>query len=372
METSSPERAKSSSPRIPSGCAVAGIMDVKGRLIPGSEIACAMAVMRERSNGLGGGFAGYGIYPQHADCYCFHLMYDFQKARERTEEILGRYFDVAGEEEIPTRPVEEVVRRPILWRYFIHVRPETRERYYEMTDDDIVMKITMEINEFVDGAFVVSSGKNMGVFKGVGFPEDIARFYRVEDYEARIWIAHGRFPTNTPGWWGGAHPFGLLGWSLVHNGEISSYGTNKRYLEEFGYRLMLQTDSEAVLYLFDLLVRRHGLPLEVACRALAPPLWSVIETMKPREREFYRALRMTYGSAMINGPSALILAHHGGMVGLTDRIKLRPLVAASLGSRRYLASEECAVRAVAGDAARIWFPGAGEPVHFALEEARAA
>ena len=25
-----------------------------------------------------------------------------------------------------------------------------------------------------------------------------------------------------PGWWGGAHPFALLDYSVVHNGEISS------------------------------------------------------------------------------------------------------------------------------------------------------
>jgi len=86
-----------------------------------------------------------------------------------------------------------------------------------------------------------------------------------------IWTAHGRFPTNTPGWWGGAHPFCLLDWSIVHNGEISSYGINKRYLEPFGYKLELQTDTEVVAYLFDLLVRRHKLPMELAVRSQIHP-----------------------------------------------------------------------------------------------------
>jgi len=40
----------------------------------------------------------------------------------------------------------------------------------------------------------------MGAFKGVGYPEDIGVFYKLDEYKAYIWTAHGRFPTNTPGW----------------------------------------------------------------------------------------------------------------------------------------------------------------------------
>lgn len=60
----------------------------------------------------------------------------------------------------------------------------------------------MEINTKIDGTYVFSSGKNMGVFKAVGFPEDVGFFYRLEEYEGYSWTAHGRYPTNTPGWWG--------------------------------------------------------------------------------------------------------------------------------------------------------------------------
>jgi predicted glutamine amidotransferase len=80
----------------------------------------------------------------------------------------------------------------------------------------------------------------MGVFKGVGYPEEIAAFFCLEQYEGYLWTAHGRFPTNTPGWWGGAHPFNILDWTVVHNGEISSYGINRRYLEQFGYQCTMQ------------------------------------------------------------------------------------------------------------------------------------
>ncbi len=82
--------------RIPSGCAIAGIYHKKGGKISGKTIVRAMEPMHDRSNGLGGGFAGYGIYPEFAECYAFHLFYNSDAARENCEQILHRYFAVAS------------------------------------------------------------------------------------------------------------------------------------------------------------------------------------------------------------------------------------------------------------------------------------
>lgn len=59
--------------RIPSGCAISGIMNVKRKLFSGSDIIKSIKLMHERSNGLGGGFAIYGIYPELKDYYAFHI-----------------------------------------------------------------------------------------------------------------------------------------------------------------------------------------------------------------------------------------------------------------------------------------------------------
>lgn len=67
--------------RIPSGCAIAAIIDRKGGKINGSEIIKSIALMHDRSNGLGGGFAAYGIYPEHADDYAFHVFYESAAAK---------------------------------------------------------------------------------------------------------------------------------------------------------------------------------------------------------------------------------------------------------------------------------------------------
>ncbi|MBI5344521.1 MAG: glutamine amidotransferase family protein, partial [Deltaproteobacteria bacterium] len=216
-------------------------------------------------------------------------------------------------------------------------------------------------------AYVFSSGKNMGAFKGVGNPRDIAEFFRIGDYEGYIWTAHTRFPTNTPGWWGGAHPFTLLDWSIVHNGEISSYGINKRYLEMYGYKLSLLTDTEAAAYMLDLLIRRHGLDVSVACMVLAAPFWKKIDSQGEAERDALAALRLTYGSALLNGPFSILFGHGKGLVGINDRIKLRPLVAAVKDDMVYMASEESAIREICPSPDKVWAPRAGEPVIVELD-----
>ncbi len=343
-----------------SGCGLSGIINTKGKMISGEKIVNSIVLQTDRGNGLGAGYAAYGIYPDYADYYAFHIMYDDFAAKEETEALLEKLSDVVYYEEIPTQTTERIKISPLLMRYFLRPVVEKAPRELRLLkEDDIIVNIVMRINGFVDGAYVFSSGKNMGVFKGVGFPKDIAEFYRIDEYEAYIWTAHNRFPTNTPGWWGGAHPFTLLDWSIVHNGEISSYGINKRYLEMYGYQLTLLTDTEVVAYLLDLLIRKMGLDIKSACVALASPFWKDIDN---EDGAVFKAIRMIFGSALLNGPFAILFAFSDGIVGLNDRVKLRPLVAGIKGDFVYMASEEAAIREVCPDPERVWAPKAGEPV----------
>jgi glutamate synthase domain-containing protein 1 len=349
-----------------SGCGLAGILNTRGHRFDGEAIIRAMSVLHDRGNGLGGGYAAYGIYPDYADDYAFHVMYYTPESKDATERIIAERFDVTANEPIPTRPIEEITDPPLLWRYF--VQPNRRALTdSQRAEADFVIDTVMEVNVAVEGAYVFSSGKNMGAFKAVGFAEDVGRFYRLEDYRGYLWIGHGRFPTNTPGWWAGAHPFTLLDWSVVHNGEISSYGINKRYLEQYGYRCTMRTDTEVMAYLLDLLIRRHQLPVELACHILAPPFWKDIDAMPDQERELWTRLRQIYGSAMVNGPFAIVFANAQGMVGLNDRVKLRPLVAAKAADEYFIASEEAAIREVRSDLEEVWSPRGGEPVIATLE-----
>ncbi|MFC2058795.1 hypothetical protein ACFLTS_04015 [Chloroflexota bacterium] len=345
--------------KVIDACSIFGAMDVSGRRFSGKDVARAIGNMHDRGNGLGGGFAVYGLYPEYAEYYAFHMMYLSLEAQAEVEAFLKSRFRLVYDEEMPTQPALGISAPPLVWRYFLEVVGHVPQG---QSEEDYVLEKVMEINTGICDAFVFSSGKDMGVFKGVGYPEEIAQFYCLEDYQGYLWTAHGRFPTNTHGWWGGAHPFNILDWTVVHNGEISSYGINRRYLEQFGYHCTMQTDTEVVAYAVDLLMRKHGLPVKVVANILASPFWSDINRRSPGEQSTLQALRQVYGGLLLNGPFTIIIAHHGEMIGLTDRVRLRPLTVGVKGDMLYLSSEESAIRLICPDLERAWIPVGGEPV----------
>ena len=347
--------------KVYGACGLCGIMDVTGQRFSGHDIIRSIDNMEERGNGLGAGFAVYGCYPEHADCYAFHVMYTDWDSRPQVEAFLREHFILIDDEEVPHQHTPDLTDPPLIWRYFLRLDRRREVVLLEGEGEYVVGKV-MEINTAGQGAYIYASGKNTGVFKGVGHPAQIANYFGVEEYSGYLWTAHTRFPTNTPGWWGGAHPFGIIDWTVVHNGEISSYGTNRRYLEMQGYHCTMQTDTEVMAYAVDFLMRRHNLPVEVAVKVMAPPLWAEMARMSPEKQALYRTLRAVYSGLLINGPFTVIIARQGEMIGLTDRIRLRPLTAAIRGNRLYLSSEEAPIRLVSPELDRVWTPVGGEPI----------
>jgi glutamate synthase domain-containing protein 1 len=343
--------------KIMSACSIFGMMDVSGKPFSGEPVFKAMENMHDRGNGLGGGFAVYGLYPDYADFYAFHIMFASQAGRHATEQFLQEHFRVELSEEIPTRKTDGIEDAPLVFRYFAKPRIDG-----DVSEDDYIVEKVLQINSEIEDSFVFSSGKNMGVFKGVGFPEQIARFFRLEEYKGYIWTSHGRFPTNSQAWWGGAHPFCMLDWTVVHNGEISSYGANRAYLETEGYKCTLYTDTEVMAYAIDMIMRRQKLSPDIFARIVAPPLWTDIDRMEPAERDLHTALRATYGGLLMNGPFSIVIGNDRQMIALTDRIRLRPLTAATRGDVVYLSSEEASIRLVSPELDQVWTPMGGVPV----------
>ena len=296
------------------------------------------------------------------------MFFDCRDTRKACEAFLKERFEVVKGELIPTRKIPEITDEPIIWRYFVRPLRSCLEDL-QLDEKEFVVRTVMKINTGMNGAYVFSSGKNMGTFKAVGFPEDVGRFYRLDEYEGYSWTAHGRYPTNTPGWWGGAHPFTLLDYSVVHNGEISSYDANRRYIEMFGYKCTLKTDTEVITYILDYLLRRQGLTLEEAANVIAAPFWSTIAANPdPVIRNRLRYLRTVFPGLLITGPFSIVLGFDGGLMALNDRLKLRSMVVGEKGERVYIASEEAAIRAMEPDAEHIWAPSGGEPVVIKVKE----
>lgn len=353
--------------RIPSGCAIAAIISKEGKGIRGDVITNAMKPMHDRSNGLGGGFAAYGIYPEYKDFYALHFFFNNRDTRKTTESFLKERFEIVRAEQIHTRQVKSITDVPMIWRYFVSPL-KSMMSHLQLDEKTYVARTVMEINNNIKNAYVFSSGKNMGAFKAVGFPEDVGKFYRLEEYEGYSWTAHGRYPTNTPGWWGGAHPFTLLDYSIVHNGEISSYDSNRRFIEMFGYNCNLQTDTEVITYIFDYLIRRQGLSLEEAANVVAAPFWNTIDSKPKKEREKLTYLRTAFSNLLVTGPFSIVLGFDRGLMALNDRLKLRSMVVGEKDDKVIIGSEEVAIRMMEPDAENIYAPAGGEPVIVKLND----
>jgi glutamate synthase domain-containing protein 1 len=56
------------------------------------------------------------------------------------------------------------------------------------------------------------------------------------------------------------------------------------------------------------------------------------------------------------------------MIGLTDRIRLRPLTAGIKDRMLYLSSEEAAIRLICPDLDEAWIPVGGEPIVGSLDK----
>ena len=70
----------------------------------------------------------------------------------------------------------------MIWRYFVAPLHSVMASM-QLDEKALVSRTAVQINTEHKGAYVFSSGKNMGAFKAVGFPEDVGKFYRLDEYE---------------------------------------------------------------------------------------------------------------------------------------------------------------------------------------------
>ena len=131
--------------RIPSGCAISAMISTDGNLMSGEKIIKSMIPMHDRSNGLGGGFAAYGIYPEYRDFYAFHVFFDNQDAKIECEKFLKEGFEIIKSEDIPIRKIPEITDVPIIWRYFVSPMSSVLSRL-QLDEKEFVARCVMKIN----------------------------------------------------------------------------------------------------------------------------------------------------------------------------------------------------------------------------------
>jgi len=370
------------------GCGVVGL--ASSVPVRGHHILCPVEQMHNRGNGKGGGVAAVGLLPEQAGVpaevlrthYLLQVAYLDESARPDVEAtFIDPHFDVHT-----AYPVEHLadhtaigleVRPPLVWRYFVRVKTEVLRRFVEeghlerleprKAEDEFVFQNTYRLNAAYYAslgdkrAFVLSHGRNMFVFKIVGFAEQALRFYRLEDVRAHVWIGHQRYPTKGRVWHpGGAHPFIGLDEALVHNGDFANYLSVVEYLKQRNIHPLFLTDTEVGILLFDLLKRIYGYPMEYVIESMAPTTERDLAMLPPERQRIYRMIQAVHMHGSPDGPWFFIIGRNDveegafQLVGITDTSMLRPQVfalqvgAVSVG---LIASEKQAIDAALGSLA---------------------
>jgi len=332
------------------GCGVIGL--IGSEKLKGNCIIRPCEQMRNRGNGKGGGVAAVGLFDEYKDLYALHISFLDEKARGPVEKkFIESVFQVSHAEKQKSmddyRETGLTVNPPVVWRYFVRVKPEQLEQFAEKNkitkvsaaEDEFVFQNSFRLNaEYYENrqdprAFVLSHGRNLMILKGVGYAEEIARYYRLEETLAHIWIGHQRYPTRGRVWHpGGAHPFAGLHEALVHNGDFANYHAVCEYLRQWGLVPQFITDTEVSVLLFDLYSRVLGYPLEFVIEALAPTPEGDFERLSKRRQRIYRAIQSAHLHGSPDGPWFFIVARAepetGGpqLIGITDVSMLRPQV----------------------------------------------
>src|SRR2546428_9953254 len=173
----------------------------------------------------------------------------------------------------------------------------------------------------------------MFVFKIVGFAEQSARYYKLEDVRAHVWIGHQRYPTKGCVWPpGGAHPFIGLDDGLVRNGDFANYVSVVDYLRQRNIHPLFLTDTEVSVLLFDLLKREYGYPLEYVIEAMAPTTERDFTMLPPEKQRIYRMIQAVHIHGSPDGPWFFIIGRNDRadgayqLIGITDTSMLRPQV----------------------------------------------
>jgi glutamate synthase domain-containing protein 1/glutamate synthase domain-containing protein 3 len=378
------------------GCGVIGM--AASVPVGGRHLLQALAQMRNRGNGKGGGVAAagldagfFGTTPEVLETHYLLAvaLLDPAAKAEVERDFIDPVYEVRHVSAVPgladfrSLPGLDVAP-PEVRVYFVRVRPDVLQSFLReqqidpreaaKAEDEIVYQTTYRLNRALYAstgekrAFVLSHGKDLLVLKMVGYGDDVVRFYRLEDFRARVWIGHHRYPTKGRVWHpGGAHPFLGMHEALVHNGDFANYASISSYLAQRNIHPLFLTDTEVAVQVFDLLHRIYGYPLEYVIEAMAPTTERDFTLLPKEKQRVYRALQTIHIHASPDGPWFFLIAQSNvaqrlfRLIGITDTSMLRPQVfALQRGSAAvgFAASErqaiDAALASLAEEDARFW------------------
>jgi glutamate synthase domain-containing protein 1/glutamate synthase domain-containing protein 3 len=358
---SRPEPLSMSKSAEEGGCGVTGFactVPLAGRFIYEPSVQ-----MQNRGNGKGGGIAAVGLTPEqmgvsreilddyyllqialldsscHAELERQYILPNFDVVLSTRQPHIDDYRDIPGLE----------VRPPDVHRYVVRAKPDVLQSFAGATgleslsprdlEDEFIWRNSYQLNDTYYAslgdkrAFVLSHGRDLLVFKLVGYAEQNVEYYQLQDFKAHAWIAHQRYPTKGRVWHpGGAHPFVGVNEALVHNGDFANYYSVCEYLRQRNIRQQFLTDTEVSVQLFDLWDRVYKYPLEYIIEALAPTTELDFDQLPQEKQVIYRQIQATHMHASPDGPWFFIIARSQPdkrrvqLLGITDTAMLRPQV----------------------------------------------
>jgi glutamate synthase domain-containing protein 1/glutamate synthase domain-containing protein 3 len=337
-------------PVIIDGCGVFGVIrKPNSPKISNMSAVAAISCIKYRGSDLGAGYASFDL-SKRSQYKIMAFVKDeiiVKSLLEQLSTLLGKPVTLSV-----STPKESRSRFGILTAYFNY---SGHELELERNIDSI--NSTLLRDKRIDGR-IFSYGRYLSVYKEVGYPLDVAKLYGLdrEVEKADMWIAHTRQPTNSPGsspiW---SHPFASLDCAIVHNGDISSFGANMEFLNSFGYKSHVGTDSEVISRLLFHLIRIEGLSVRDAATILTNPF----EEYTPAGAF---ELLSRFRGAKLDGPFAVVAGYcddsDSYLIALTDRSKFRPLILGEDESCYYVASEENQIRNISKNAT-VWTPDPG-------------
>lgn len=182
----------------------------------------------------------------------------------------------------------------------------------------------------VPGAYVLSQGKRIEIFKGVGNPAAIIDRLALEGRSGTHAIGHTRMATESAVTVAGSHPFSTGDDTcLVHNGSLSNHNRLREQLARHGERFQTDNDSEvAAAYLASRM--RAG------------------DTLKGA---------LENGLKDLDGFYTFVVGTRDGFAVIRDPIACKPAVIAETDDWVAMASEYRAIAPLPGaDDAKIWEP----------------
>ena len=120
-------------------------------------------------------------------------------------------------------------------------------RYTLSFDGDL--KRVIDFVEDVEGVEILSIGNALELIKDLGDATVVSDQYSLSGFKGTHAIGHTRMATESDVDIRSAHPYWAYAFndvSVVHNGQLTNYWTNRRDLERRGHRFMSDCDSELI------------------------------------------------------------------------------------------------------------------------------